>query len=144
MSRHFWLYSCDNPFLAFWKIPTKGETKMLILHRVHKAKKGPRRGQETMVECIIKDGQSICGGLALCDPRDRFDLKTGMDLSFQRAMHGIKNRTDKNRTLGINTNGAIKNIQDCGFPILPSKVCTLKDKAALNKACRLEQKLLSI
>jgi len=117
---------------------------MLIVHRVHKATKGKRKGQEVMVECMVKEGRKIVGGLALCNPRDTFDLHEGMKRSFKRAMHGMKDRPDRDHTDPIVTNGASQTIEDCGFPVPVNKTKVMGAMALVSKACKLEQKFLDV
>jgi len=116
---------------------------MLIIHRVHQAKKGPRKGQDVIVECLIKKGPKLASGLACCDPRDKFDLKFGMDKSFSRAMHQILERKDKTHTLPIVTQAAIDTIESCGHPV-PETKAQLFTQVQARKVCDLEQKFLDV
>jgi len=97
-----------------------------------------------MVECMIKDGRKIASALALCDPRDKFDLKKGMDKSTHRAMHQMSGRKDRDHTLPINTVGAIITIECCGFTAPPMKSRLMTKAPLISRACKLEQKFLDI
>ena len=117
---------------------------MLILHRIHKAVKGPRKGKEVMVECIIKDGRKIAGAFTLLNPRDRFDLKFGLDKSCERAMRELKGRPDRNHTMPVVTEGAIRTIESCGFNVPESKVHTETKRKMLSKSCKIEKQFLTV
>lgn len=117
---------------------------MLILHRIHKAIAGPRKGQDVMVECFIKDGRKIAGGFALCDPRDKFDRRIGMETAYLRATRQMLGRKDKTKKLPVVTDEAIKTIESCGFKAPKTKACLISKRTLLSQACKLEQKFLDV
>ncbi len=40
----------------------------------------------TAVTVVLQDGEVLARGIAVCSQKDRFDLKTGDNLSYERAL----------------------------------------------------------
>ena len=116
---------------------------MLIIHRVHQAKKGPRKGQDVVVECLIKKGHKLASGFTCCDPRDKFDLRFGMDKSFSRAMRQMIGRKDSDHSLPVVNQATIETIQSCGHEA-PETKAQLFSQVEARKVCGLEQKFLDV
>ena len=117
---------------------------MLIMHRVHKAIKGPRKGKEVMVECIIKDGRKIVGAFTLLDPRDKFNLEFGMRQSYRWAQRQLKGRPDADHTMPVVTEKAKETIRSCGFEPPESKIHCISKRPMLQRACKTEQQFLTV
>jgi len=109
----------------------------LEIIRFHKATVGPRKGNPIITECIIKNGNRIVSGLALCSPKDKFSEYVGADYARRRALRKLKGR----KVMPINRDEAKDILKETGLSAGPfvEKAANMAPKY-LKPACTLENK----
>jgi len=109
------------------------------LIRFHNAIIGNRKNNPVITECIIKDGNKIASGIALCSKMDKFNEVTGINLARRRALRKIKGR----KVRPMARHKAISIFMETGYPIPADGAKALNlNRQCLSKVCKIEKEAL--